>query len=54
MLSLGEWLLHIWGKFAAGSILYVDFVGYGIWECDGTTWSQLTANTPASMTVAGD
>jgi hypothetical protein len=33
--------------------LYVDFAGYGLYEYDGTAWSQLTPNHPASMTAAG-
>jgi hypothetical protein len=32
----------------------VDFAGYGLWKYDGTTWAQLTPNTPSSMTAAGD
>jgi len=32
--------------FAATPILYGSFTGGGIWQWDGSSWSQVTPNNP--------
>ena len=38
-----------WRQF----ILYGDFGSGGLWQWDGTTWSQVNAVSPTSMVVSG-
>jgi len=35
----------------ADTNLYGSFVGGGIWKWDGSAWSQVTPNNPASMVL---
>jgi hypothetical protein len=36
---------------AAGNNLYGTFTGNGIWQWNGTNWTQLTPDNPAMMAV---
>jgi hypothetical protein len=34
-------------------MLYADFAGYGLYQWDGSAWSQLTKDHPQSMMASG-
>jgi hypothetical protein len=38
---------------AAGSLLYGSFAGNGIWEWNGTAWSQIAPGNPQLMAASG-
>ena len=38
---------------ASGSLLYGDFGTGGLWQWNGTAWSQINAVSPASMVASG-
>jgi DNA-binding beta-propeller fold protein YncE len=40
-------------KFAPETILYTDFGSNGIWQYNGSAWTQLTPGDPEGMTAAG-
>ena len=40
-------------KTPSATSLYASFEAAGIWKWDGTTWTQVSPNTPQSMTATG-
>ena len=45
---------HCSGKHGSfGHTLYANFTGYGLFQWNGTTWTQINPSVPASM-VASD
>ena len=38
---------------ASDNLLYAGFTGYGLYKHDGTTWTLINVNHPASMVVSG-
>jgi len=39
---------------ASGSTLYATFTGFGLYKHDGTSWTLLNGNVPASMVASGN
>ncbi len=40
--------------FTVSGILYTDFTGAGIWQYDGSNWSQLNVGETSKMTASGN
>ena len=38
---------------ASGSLLYVDFSPWGLWQWNGTSWAQINNGSPVSMVASG-
>jgi hypothetical protein len=47
--------ITIWGvnQPGAGSSVYANYGAAGLWQWNGTAWSQINAGVPASMVAAG-
>jgi hypothetical protein len=41
------------GSQASSDSLYADFAGAGLWQLDGTAWTQLASSDPLGMSASG-